>query len=75
MSNLVAFIQSLAAQPALQVAKVVGINSDNTSTVEYADGSLQRMRGTNVTVGQPAFVRAGLIEGVAPALTPFVVEV
>ena len=75
MSNLLAFIKGLTAQPALSVAEVVAINSDNTSTVRYADNSLQRVRGTSVAVGQPAFVRAGLVEGVAPALTPFVIEV
>jgi hypothetical protein len=73
--NLYRRLRELLPQPALQIADVLAINSDNTSTVEYPGGGQQRVRGTSVAAGQPAFVRNGVIEGLAPARTATVIEV
>lgn len=62
-------------QPALQIAQVIAVNSDQTSTVQYPEGNQQRVRGTSVAVGQPAFVRNGIIEGLAPAFVATVIEI
>lgn len=75
MSNLVNFIRGLSPQAPLQIATITAVNADNTSTVEYADGSVQRARGTSVAVGQPAFIRAGVVEGLAPSRTAFTIEI
>jgi hypothetical protein len=44
------------------------------ATVELPSGALITVRGT-ATVGQRVFVRDGLIEGVAPALPFFEIEI
>jgi hypothetical protein len=75
VSNIYQRLKSLIPQPALLIAEVLEVNADQTSTVEYPDGSQQRVRGTSVAVGQPAFVRAGIIEGLAPSRTATVVEI
>lgn len=75
MSNLFRYLRERMPAPALQIATVLTVNADNTSTVEYPDGSLQRVRGTAVAVGQPAFVRNGVIEGLAPARVATVIEI
>ena len=66
-TNLFRFIREINPQPTLQIATVLSVNGDNTSTIEYPDGSQQVARGTSVSVGSAAFVRNGVIEGVAPA--------
>ena len=53
-TNLFRRLQELMPQPALQIAEVLAVNSDQTSTVQYPDGNQQRVRGTSVGVGQPA---------------------
>jgi hypothetical protein len=68
-------LQQLLPQPALLIADVLAVNADNTSTVEFPDGSQQRVRGTSVAVGQPAFVRNGIVEGIAPARSATVIEI
>ena len=75
MSNLYTLVRRIAAQPTLQIATVTAVNEDNTSTVEYPDGSVQRVRGTSVAIGEPAFIRGGVVEGLAPARTAFIVEI
>lgn len=74
-TNLFRRLQELMPQPALQIAKVMAVNSDQTSTVQYPEGNQQRVRGTSVAVGQPAFVRNGIIEGLAPAFVATVIEI
>jgi hypothetical protein len=56
------------------VATVASTHTDGTVTVTYPGGAQQRVRGT-ATVGQNVFVRAGQIEGAAPALTTITIEV
>lgn len=73
--NVYRRLLEILPQPALLIGEVLAVNSDNTSTVEFPDGSQQRMRGTSVAVGQPAFVRDGVIEGLAPAYTATVIEI
>lgn len=75
MSNLYRRLLELVPQPAVLIAEVLAVNSDNTSTVEFPDGSQQRVRGTSVAVGQPAFVRNGIVEGLAPARAATVIEI
>lgn len=75
MSDVIARLRALLPQPALLIAQVLAVHADQTSTVQYPDGSVQRVRGTIVAVGQPAFVRAGVIEGLAPAMSSVVIEV
>jgi len=75
VSRLLENLRVLVPQPAVLIAEVLAVHSDNTSTVEFPDGSQQRVRGTIVAVGQPAFVRAGIIEGLAPSLVAFTIEI
>jgi hypothetical protein len=74
-NNLYRYLRELVPQPALQIATVISVSSDNTSTVEFPDGSRQVARGTIVAVGSPAFVRNGVVEGLAPARTATVIEI
>lgn len=75
MSGLAAFLRELTAPPPLLIADVLAVNADNTSTVQFPDGSQQRVRGTIVAVGSPAFIRSDTIEGLAPARTATVIDI
>lgn len=75
MSNLIRRLRELLPAPALQIADVLAVHADNTSTVEYPDGSQQRVRGTTVAIGEPAFIRNGVIEGLAPGRAATVIEI
>ncbi len=75
-TNLYRALRELLPEPPLQVAVVIGTNLGNgTSLIEWPGGSQQVVRGTGVTVGGRAFVRAGVIEGAAPNLTFELIEV
>jgi len=65
----------LVGQEPLLVADVIAHNADGTSTVQTPEGHTLRVRGQSVSVGSKAFVRAGQIEGEAPALPAYTVEV
>lgn len=67
MRNLYRQFLDLIPDPALQVGEVLFVDS-NIATIELPGGGLLKARGT-ATVGQNVFVRAGVIEGVAPSLT------
>lgn len=73
-TNLYRALRDLLPEPALQVATVTAINADLTLTVEFPGGGTQRVRG-EATVGAHVFVRAGVVEGVAPALTLLTIDV
>lgn len=75
MTNLVSYLRGLVPQPALLIGEVLAVGSDNMSTVEFPDGSQQRVRGTSVGIGEPAFVRNGVIEGRAPSYTAVTIEI
>lgn len=75
-TNLYRQLRSLLPEPPLLVATVLSIDTDlGTSLVEFPGGGLQTVRGTAVTVGLGAFVRNGVVEGEAPALTLLTIEV
>jgi hypothetical protein len=74
-SNPFIRLKQLFPQPQVLIGTVLAVNTDNTSTVQYPDGSTQRVRGANVAVGQPAFVRNGIVEGLAPARAATVIEI
>lgn len=69
-----AFRKLLPSDPLL-VAEVIAHNADGTSTVQTPDGAILRVRGQGVAVGAKAFVRGGAIDGEAPDLTSYTVEV
>lgn len=73
-TNLYRALRELLPEPALQVATVATVNADGTRTVTYPGGGTQRVRGT-ASVAAQVFVRAGVIEGDAPALTPLTIDV
>ena len=58
----------------LTVATVTFVHADGTVTVTYPGGGTQRVRGT-ATVGSAVFIRSGQIQGGAPELDFFTIEV
>jgi hypothetical protein len=75
VTSLIGYLRSLTPPPVLLIGEVLAVGSDNMSTVQYPDGSQQRVRGTSVGIGEPAFVLNGVIDGRAPAYTAVVQEV
>lgn len=75
-TNLYRALRELLPEAPLQVATVVTVHTEaGDSTVTWPGGSQQRVRGVGVAAGGLAFVRNGVIEGAAPALTLEVIEV
>lgn len=75
-TNLYRALRELLPEAPLQVATVVAVHiSTGDSTVSWPGGSQQRVRGVSVAAGQLAFIRNGVIEGGAPALTLEIIEV
>ena len=75
-TNLYRALRDLLPDAPLQVATVASVNtSAGTSTATWPGGSQQTVRGVNVAAGAKAFVRDGVIEGAAPALTFLTIEV
>ncbi len=79
-TNLFSRLRALLPAPPLWVALVLAHNADGTSTVELptgvaggeiapglSAGSTLRVRGTQVAIGQRAFIRAGAVESLAPS--------
>ncbi len=75
MSNVFRALLDLLPQTPLTIGEVVATHGDDTSTVQYLGGGQQRVRGTGFAVAAKVFVRSGVIEGAAPTLAAFVVEV
>ena len=73
-TNLYRALRELLPESPLLVGIVDAVHTDGTCTVSYPGGGTQRVRGT-AAVGASVFVRDGVIEGGAPALTPLVIEV
>lgn len=73
-TNLYRQLRELLPEPALTVATVATTHADGTCTVTYPGGSQQRVRGIGAAE-QKVFVRAGQIEGQAPALASVTIEV
>lgn len=65
---------ALLPQDPLQVGTVTTINADDTRTVQLPGGGTLRARG-DAALGARVFVRSGLIEGPAPALTVLTIDV
>ena len=73
-TNAYRALRELLPEPPLLVATVATINADGTRTVTFPGGGTQRVRGTAAASSQ-VFVRNGLIETQAPALTAITIEV
>jgi hypothetical protein len=71
--NLFSQFRSLLPQTPLLVGTVVSVTS-GVATVELPGGGRLQARGS-ATAGQKVFVRDHLIEGIAPNLTPEILEV
>lgn len=73
MTNIYSQFLDLIPARALQVGTVTVV-SGATCTVELPGGGLLQARGT-AAVADQVFVRDGVIEGQAPALTLVVIEI
>ena len=73
-SNVYRALRELLPEPALMVATITSVNGDGTRTVTFPGGGTQRVRGEGAVTAQ-VFVRAGVIESAAPALTALTIEV
>jgi hypothetical protein len=58
----------------LLIATIVGTYADGTVLVSYPGAGTQRVRGTGL-IGGAVWVRAGVVEGEAPALSAYEIEV
>lgn len=75
-TNLYRALKELLPDAPLQVATVISRNPTiGTSIVAWPGGEQQTVRGATVASGDMAFVRDGVIEGVAPSLTFETIEV
>lgn len=75
-TNLYRALRELLPEAPLQVATVAEVHTaTGDSTITWPGGSQQRVRGTDVAAGGLVFVRNGVIEGAAPALTLETIEV
>lgn len=75
MPNLWATFKALLPQSPLLLGQVVEHHEDGTSTVQLPDGAFMRVRGQGVEPGSKAFIRDGALEGEAPNLPTYLVEV
>jgi hypothetical protein len=75
-TNLYRALRELLPEPPLQVATVTAVyTATGESTITWPGGATQRVRGTGIAPGALAFVRNGVIEGAAPALSVLTIEV
>lgn len=72
-TNLWKRLKQLLPDAPLLVGEVVAVSSYG-ATVELPDGSLVAVRG-EASVSDQVFIRDGVIEGLAPALTPVLIEI
>lgn len=73
-TNVYRALLELLPQEPLQVGDVTALNPDDTRTVELPGGGEIRVRG-DAGLGDRVFVRGGVIEGPAPALTALTIDV
>lgn len=74
--NLWRRLRSVFPDEPLRIARVTSIQSTAaTSVLTLPDGGVIVARGTDVPVGELAYVRSGLIEGAAPALAIEEIEI
>ena len=72
-TNLWLRLKQLLPEPPLLVGEVIFVG-DYGAVVELPDGSHVSVRG-EATVGQNVFIRNGVIEGLAPALSATLIEI
>jgi len=76
MANFWTRFAKLLPQSPLLIGTVLSIDfSSGASMVQLPGGGTLNVRGTDVAVGQKAFVRNGLIEGTAPDLPVVEIEI
>lgn len=73
-TNVYRALLELLPQDPLLVGTVTEINADGTATVELPGGGTLRARGV-AEVGDRVFVRGGVIDSTAPALTVLAIEI
>ncbi|MDO8903958.1 hypothetical protein [Hydrogenophaga sp.] len=73
-TNLFRQLLDLLPEQPLLVGTVTVVNSDETVTVQLSGGGLLRVRGA-AAVDDRVFVRNGVIEGPAPALTDVTIDI
>lgn len=73
MTNVYRQFLDLLPQRPLQVATVTAVSGE-TCTVELPGGGVLQVRG-DAAVSDRVFVRDGLIEGLAPALTVAAIDI
>jgi hypothetical protein len=73
-TNVFRALRDLLPEPALQVATVSAVNVDGTLTVDFPGGGSQRVRG-DASVSDQVFIRNGVVETLAPALTALTIDV
>lgn len=72
-TNLFRQLLDLLPDPALQVGQVTVV-AGGVATIQLPGGGTIKARGT-ASVGDTVFVRGGVIEGAAPALTVVAIDV
>ena len=72
-TNLWKRLKQLLPEPPLLIGTVTAVSTYGAS-VELPDGGVMTVRG-DTTIGQKVFIRNGLIEGQAPALTTVLIEI
>ena len=73
MANIWKQFSALVARPPLQVATVLSVSGD-VARVQLPGGGELLARG-DAQVGEKVFVRDGVIEGAAPSLPLFQIEI
>ncbi len=73
-TNLFRQLLDLLPESPLFVGTVTVVNGDETVTVQLAGGGFLRVRGVGA-VDDRVFVRNGVIEGPAPALTDVTIDI
>ena len=73
--NLYANFRRLLPSDPVQFVTVQAHHADGSGTVETPTGALLRVRGTDVAVGEKAYIQGGRIVEGAPDLAVFMEEV
>jgi len=73
--NLFARFKRLLPSDPLLAGEVISHNSGGTSTIELPSGGQVRARGQGVAVGSNAYISGGRVQGEAPSLTTYEVDV
>jgi len=73
-TNVYRALLDLLPQAPLLSGVVTVDHGDGSVTVEFPGGGTQRVRGV-ADVDDRVFVRGGLVEGPAPALSPITIEI